>query len=315
MVCPRPSIPISAFTLLALFALILCPPTLAQSAVGVAPAAKLYTASPGETINATLTIDNPSPNPLLQTTVRAYLGDWDQDASGQPKYYPAGTLERSASSWVTLSSSELRVQGGTSSQLRYSLNVPTSAAPGTHWTMLFLESVSPDAKPGQIAAFRVRVAHVIYVNVPPTQSGGKIVGMFANLPKIPSNPVELGVQYANVGNTAVAVEGRVEIRGERGDLALTVPIPVTVVLPGAVQLLPAGFFGPLEPGQYTALAVLNSGNRTQDIAGETVFELKWALTAPGSASPPSLVGPVPDDTTPTSPAPSPTPSPTPGGAP
>ncbi len=308
MVCPRPSIPSSILVFLALFTLILPARALAQSAVGVAPAAKLYTALPGETINATLTIDNPSPNEASQTTVRAYLGDWDQDASGQPKYYPAGTLERSASSWVTLSSSELKVQGGTSSQLRYSLNVPMNATPGTHWTMLFLESVAPDAKPGQIAAFRVRVAHVIYVNVPPVKEGGKIVGMFATLPEVPSNPVELGVQYANIGNTAVAVEGRVEIRGERGDLALTVPIPVTVVLPGAVQLLPAGFFGPLEPGQYTALAVLSGGNHTQDIAGETVFELKWALEAPGSASSPTVVGPVADD----KPAPA---SPTPGGAP
>jgi hypothetical protein len=124
------------------------------------------------------------------------------------------------------------------------------------------------------------------VNVQPGTQSGKITGVFSIPPKDPSGPQEFRVRYVNNGNVAQKVLGRVEVRGRDGNVIAPLLIPVQVVLPGATRDFVVKMTGPFSAGNYVALAVLNYGDKDQDVAGEVSFSLKQPLAAPPTASAP-----------------------------
>jgi len=160
---------------------------LAQSTLGVEPPVLLKEAKPGETLTQTLRIHNVGTRPVR---VRASLGDWTYDPMGKIQFLPVGTLKESASPWATFAPAEFLLEAKASRPLTYTLTVPKNAAPGTHWGVLFLESEDPNPPPGvPLATFRVRMAHVFYVNIPPSPlRGGSPASSPAPLrnPKTPS---------------------------------------------------------------------------------------------------------------------------------
>ncbi len=254
----------------------------AQSAVAIDTPTKLYRAKPGAVLNYTLQVYNPSPDPVR---VRVSVGDWTLKPDGQPVFLEPGSLPQSAAGWVTFTPSTFELKGKERREVRYTLRVPEDAEPGSHWTALFLLAENPAPAPGKkLAAFRIRVAHTIYVNVPPLAHGGAILGLSATPPEDPAKPVVVAVQYANTGNAAHAVTGRIEVRNARGETVGRLEVDRTVVLPGSTRVLLARFFGPVPPGDYAVLAVLNYGDPATDVAGQTVFRLEKGLVASDSGS-------------------------------
>ncbi len=267
--------------------LALTPPARAQGTVGVDPVARLFDAVPGQTITQVLNIYNPNPDPQ-PLRVSAYLSDMDISEVGETSYLPPGSLPESLKNWITFSPTALELGGQQTQEVRYTVQVPANAAPGTHWIMLMLEGQDPAPKPGQtLAAFRLRVAHTIYVNVAPVKRVGAIVGIFDQLPKTAEGAYTIGVQYSNSGNVVSGVQGRVELRGADGEIAATLPLNLDVALPGHTLLLQASLSGPLPKGQYSALVVLNDGDQSRELLGEHVLSLPFDLAAPPPLPAPS----------------------------
>ena len=255
-----------------------------QTAVAIDPPAVVLGVEPGAERTVALVVANPGAEPAR---VRVSLGDWSYRPDGQPTYLDPGSLPGSASPWITFAPSTFLLPGHGKQRVRYTVRVPPDAAPGTHWSVLFLQGEDPNAKPGaNIATFRLRVAHTIYVNVPPIRWDGAILGVAAVPPKKADDPVAIGIQYANTGNGAYAVKGRLEVRDAAGKVVGQTEVPRTVVLPGATRVLVANFYGPLPKGDYVVLAVLNYGSRSVDVAGQTVVSLPFDLTAPKAQSGP-----------------------------
>ena len=280
---PHPSLP----RLLLLGALMLAPPlAAAQGTVGVDPVARLFEAVPGQTITQVLNIYNPNPA-TVPLNISAYLSDMDISETGETKYLPAGSLKESLKTWMTFSPASLVLGGQQTQQVRYTVQVPEGAAPGTHWIMLMFEGQDPSPKPGKtLATFRLRVAHTIYVNVGPIKRSGAISGIFDQVPKSGDEPYNIGVQYTNSGNAVVGVRGRIELRGSNGELATTLPLELDVALPGRSLLLRASLGGPVPKGQYSALVVLTDGDAGRELLGEHTLDLPFDLTAaPAAAAP------------------------------
>ncbi len=256
-------------------------PTLAQTAVAIDPPAVIFTAKPGEEKTASILVANPGNE---AARVRVSLGDWMYQPDGQPVYLDPGALPESASPWITFSPSEFVLAGHEKKIVRYTIKVPDDAESGTHWSVLFLQGEDPNALPGaNIATFKLRVAHTVYVNVPPVAWDGRILGIAAVPPEEPDQPIAIGIQYANTGNGAYAVTGRLEVRDAQGNVVGKTEIDRTVVLPGATRVLLANFYGPVQKGDYVILAVLNYGSEDVDIAGQTVVSLPFDLEAPKPA--------------------------------
>jgi hypothetical protein len=244
----------------------------------VDPASRLYQAAVGETITGSVRISNPAPVTL---NLSLYLSDWSFDPIGQFTFSEPGTLERSASDWVSFSTPSLELGPNESAIVDYTVSVPADAASGTHWSVLFVESAPTDPQPGQAAAtFSVRVGHIVYVNVPQLNSDGAIIGMFGTPPSAADGAYSIIAQYANTGNAAQGVDGTFTVRNELGQTVIEAAIERSIVLPGIDRAYQINVIGPLPAGNYTALVVLNYGNEEQDVAGAIDFTLTEPLLEP-----------------------------------
>ncbi|WP_022797467.1 hypothetical protein [Thermus islandicus] len=253
---------------------------LAQSTLGVEPPVLLEEAKPGESLTQTLLVHNVGTRPVR---VRVSLGDWTYDPMGKIQFLPPGTLKESASPWTAFSPAEFLLGAKESRPLTYTLTLPKDAAPGTHWGVLFLESEDPNPPPGvPLAIFRVRMAHIFYVNVPPLKTSGRITGIVPSPPQRPQDPFRFALQYQNTGNTAQKLSGRFEVRDATGKKVAEAEVEEVVVLPGQVRVLPVALVGPLPVGNYTALAILNYGDPAKDVAADLPFVLRAPLAPPPS---------------------------------
>ncbi|WP_104992339.1 hypothetical protein [Deinococcus sp. NW-56] len=261
----------------------------AQGTIGVDPITRHYTVTPGQTVTQVLNIYNPNKT-ALRLKVAVYLMDMNISEVGESEFVPVGSVKESSGPWTTVSPSELDLGGQETKQVRYTIQVPANAAPGTHWAVLMFEGQEPAAVPGKtLASFRLRVGHTMYVHVQPMTTAGSVTGIFENVPKTDTGAYELAVQYTNSGNSAVAVQGRVELRDAAGTLVATLPLDIAVALPGRSLLLRSAWAGPVPKGQYTALVILNNGQKNKDILAEHVVTLPFDLkaAAPASATPTS----------------------------
>jgi hypothetical protein len=272
-----PSIAIASLLALALTSV-----ALAQNAVEVAPPVELHEARAGEAVDAVFTVKNPSSVPLL---IRVSLADWHYLPDGTPNYLAAGSLPRSLRRFVTFNPAELLLEPGQSSAVRYTVDVPSDAEPGSYWGVLFMEADDPDPEPGFVLArFSVRVGHVVYVNVAPLRADGVIEGIFGEPPQGPEDSYRLHIQYANTGNAVQRLDGYVELRDASGTVLFTEHLPPLVSLPGDVVGRTFHVYGPLEPGYYTALVVYNYGDTTIDVAADHPFRLEQPLFEPAAAT-------------------------------
>lgn len=248
---------------------------LAQSTLGVEPPVSLHDAVPGQTVTTSVRIGNPSPKPLR---VRVNLGDWSYNQFGELLYFSSGKGPNSASAWTKVSDSIVEVPGKDVATVRYTFTVPKDAKPGSHWGMVFFTAEAENPPPGMVnAAMSVRVTHTFYVNLPPTKASGKITGIFGKPSTPEGNSFQFAVQYVNTGNIAQILEGRIEVRNSSGTMVAAAPFKRQVVLPGATRILQSALNGPLGVGDYTALVILNYGDKNRDIAGEYAFRLRTAL--------------------------------------
>jgi hypothetical protein len=248
---------------------------LAQATLGIEPPVTLHEAVPGQTVTTNLKIGNPSPKPVR---VRVSLGDWNYSQMGELQYFTTGKLSTSASAWTKVSDNIVEVPGKDVAIVRYTFTVPRDATPGSHWGMVFLTAESENPQPGVVnASMSVRVAHTFYVNVQPTKSSGKITGIFGKPSTPEGKSFQFAVQYVNTGNIAQILEGRIEVRDTKGEIVAAAPFKKQVVLPGATRILQSALNGPLPVGEYTALVILNYGDKNRDVAGEYTFRLKTAL--------------------------------------
>ncbi len=248
---------------------------LGQSIVGLDPSNKVFHVTPGQTITQSVAVYNPNEG-AESFKINAYLADFTYNPFGEIQYANSGTYPESASKWLTVSPSTVELKGQDRQQVQYTMTVPANAKPGTYWVMLMFEAQAPNAQPGQLAAFRTRVAHTVWVFVDPTVNKGEISGIFDQQPKNENQPVYLGVQYNNTGSAATGVQGRIELRNEQGDLVQTVPLKLEVSLPGRSVLLQTPVSG-LKKGKYFALAVLSNGSKDQDVVGEYNFDVPFDL--------------------------------------
>lgn len=246
------------------------------------PASALYRGTAGESIAGTVRITNPTAAPL---SLRLYLSDWSFDTAGQFTFTDPGTLERSASDWLTVTATTLDLAPNETVNLPYTIAVPAGVAGGTYWSVIFAESEPSDPEPGQATAtFSVRVGHIVYVNVPVLESTGAIVGMFGTPPATPDGAYTIIAQYANTGNAAQGVEGTFSVRNEQGETVIEAAIERTVVLPGVDRAFQINVVGPLPAGNYTALVVLDYGDEEQEVAGAIDFALDEPLLERGAGT-------------------------------
>lgn len=246
----------------------------AQSAVGITPSNATVAAEPGDALNGTVRLANPAGTALH---VRASLADWDYDSSGKPEFLDPATLPESASGWIVLGDPDFTMAAGKTADVSYEVRVPANTRPGTYWAAVLFEAEDPNPVPGDtLASFRIRVAFGLYVNVGNSSSDPVIAGMIGH--RTSDASYQMQVRLKNRGDGMAALTGNLQVLDATGAAPITVPIERVVALPHGERLLTITLWGPLPAGAYSALAILNTGDASTDIAGQYDFHLDRPLS-------------------------------------
>lgn len=100
-----------------------------QVSIGVAPSKLQANLVPGQTYTTDLDLYNKGPAPVA---VDVYLQDYTISSASAVEFKPPATLPQSAAGWSSLSTNLLHVPAHTRREVRLQVDVPSTAAIGTH---------------------------------------------------------------------------------------------------------------------------------------------------------------------------------------
>lgn len=247
-----------------------------QLAVEISPPNNRLSANPGDQLQASFNVVNSGNQPVSLSIVRS---DFVLSPLGNITPVAAGSLPQSLTSWLTISSSQLDMAPKQTTELRYSIDVPKDAKPGTHWGLILIRNGGPAASTGTGHTVGVdyvtQLAYVVYVDVGQGQPSGKVTDIkVVNAPANSKQPGEIAeVGFQNTGDSLMVMRGRLELRTVDGTLVKTYTIGSMPVLPGGFSALEVSLDPSLKPGTYLATAVLNDGS-PRLIAGQAQIEVK-----------------------------------------
>jgi len=230
----------------------------AQTGVGVSPPRAVYTAQAGGTVQGVVVVDHPGSSGPMRVT--ASLSDVLVQPDGEPVYLDPGSQPRSAATWLSYTPVEFVLEPKATRAVSYTLHVPEDAADGTYWAVLFFDSGPvQEPKGGGIGVrMRVRVGHVVYVNVGRITRQGRIEGVRYRPPG-GRNPPQLRIKFHNTGNGLMRLNGRVELRDAEGRVVATGTVQNAAALPGPPYEIAAPLEKAPPPGRYVALVRLDYG--------------------------------------------------------
>jgi hypothetical protein len=208
--------------------------------------------------------------------IQISLADWDRDINGENRFYPPGTLPRSATSWLTASPLRFDLAPNEQKEIRFSIKIPQEVI-GTHWAALMVEAAPKQVQPHQGTTVIVRRRFGVKILETPPGTGTKD-GRITLLDVRGLNPPNIFVGFENRGTVHTPeVKGRIEIRDERGAVIEKLDVESFPTLPGAkrqLKVTSARKKGDLFlPGRYLMLAILDYGGESL-AGGQFVLRIK-----------------------------------------
>lgn len=246
---------------------------LAQSGVGVSPPRVELSAVAGSQVTQVVNVDNPSTSSPLDVTVA--ISDALMGPEGNIIWVPAGSHQWSLAPWLSVNALEFTLEAAQSRSVTYSVNVPTGVPDGTYWTVMFFDSTaaSPEDDVGEAIGIssRVRVGHIIYVDVGQPTKQGTIVGIRYDMGEDAAASVR--VLFSNTGTGLLRLSGTVEVRDKSGSLVHSLRVEDEASFPGATHEVAFRLPSRLPPGSYTVLAALDYGS-TEVLLGDAQLEIQ-----------------------------------------
>lgn len=250
-----------------------------------APMELHLTTGAGDRVQALVEVTNTSAQPLA---LKLYLGDSRLEPDGRETELAPGANPRSCAAWTMLRDQFLELAPGESKPARLELEVP-AGSDGSYWTKLFIEEVStPERSVREMGGRRYtvfmkqRLGIRIFEDVAGTGRLDATVSEVAVHEAAPGVPAVV-VGVTNPGTLIARCTGKLELRDTSGAAVATLPLGSRGefwVYPGSRRDLSAIAAGPLAPGTYTALAIVDFGG-DHLVAGDAVYRT-------GAAEPPKV---------------------------
>lgn len=205
------------------------------------------------------------------------MEDWTITPDGDVKFAPVNTLERSAASWVTASTSELTLAPETQKVIRFTVSVPKNTAPGDYYFAAYVESrdAPPPPKEGEkriTISFRNYL--MVYVLVPGLTFEGELRGLATKV--INGIPV-VSPTLGNKGNSRLRPKHSFEIRDSADRVVFdSQPSEARVLLGGHSWQMPYIVDAKLPIGLYKVAYKVDFGDKKAVQIGRTTFEITEA---------------------------------------
>ncbi len=233
------------------------------------------TANPGSTISNVIKVYNTSPYPLnTAILVDNYTPVGDR---GQVQLQsPALSNQYSLASWITVSPSNLSIAPDSYQYVRFTINVPLDAQPGSRFASV-VASVSASQNSRSGSGVGTEIGSLILLTI----SGNVTVD--ATLTNFYTNPVftQGGIvnfiqKIQNTGNVTLRPTGKIVISNMFGNTVKTISIQSLDVIPSAVRLSQEQINTKGYIGLYTASLFVNynSEGKSGTLVGKTSF---WVI--------------------------------------
>ena len=216
--------------------------------------------------------------PLARLVAR--MEDWTIATDGDVKFAPVGTLERSASSWVTMSSSEFTLTAQTQKTLRFTISVPKGTPPGDYLFAAYVESRDAPPPPKEnekriVISFRHYL--LVYVLVPNLTAEGELQGLEA---KIENGRPTAFPKLANSGNSRLRPKHKFEITDASNKTVFASDMSeARVLLGGHSWRMAYPITANLPAGKYTLKYTVDFVDKKAIQVGKTNFEITGADVA------------------------------------
>ena len=263
-------------------------------AVTVSPAKAELTADPGETIsNSFIIINEQNTDKTFYTSVENFESSGE---TGTPNFTNS---KEGLPSWIQVQEKVILKKGERIS-IPYTVVVPQNADAGGHFAAIFLSTVPPSAKEGEVSV-GAKVGMLVFLKVTGNvkEQGGLIEFSIKEGKKVlTSLPVDFVYRFRNDGNDRVKPQGDIVVKNMfGGEVAhLNANESEGNILPGSVRRFES-HFGPKEApaisapffdqvsyqmnnfalGMYTATINLSFGNTGKATMALTYVMLPWQL--------------------------------------
>lgn len=254
-----------------------------NAAIGIDPTRiqVIIPAGSEKTVGTTVSYSREAPDveiPLARLVTR--LEDWTISETGNVKFAPASSLERSAASWVTASSSEFTLSPDTQRTIRFTISVPKGTPPGDYYFAAYVESrdAPPPPKEGEkriVISFRHYL--MVYVMVPGLTQEGELQSLETKVEN--GRPVVIP-KLANKGNSHIRPIQTIEILNADDKVVFASdPSEARVLLGGHFWQIPYTLTTDLPPGKYSLKYQVDFLDKKTLQVGKTTFEITDADVA------------------------------------
>lgn len=226
--------------------------------------------NPGQSEMMTFVVEN---NEAMSRDISLSISDFREDVNGQMTFSDTGALESSNADWITFSPKQFTLDPRGRQEIQVTVNVPATAASGTTWSALMVNSAPTDT------SIRETESDPMVVKVLQTVTSGASRNMrLENIELLNNDPLRLSVKMANTGDEVLRnILCQIEIRNTQGDTVRNWIMPPITILPGDARISEVadvdGSMEALDPGTYIALVIVDFGG-DHLLASQHLFEVK-----------------------------------------
>jgi hypothetical protein len=211
--------------------------------------------------------------------VHCSLYDYWYNEKNQRVTGRAGTLPRSASSWIQFSSSDFLIEPNASVNVKFVVSVPQAAAGGYYSSPTFEAEPAdePKAPPGD-TALRAKIkirfhGLLLLTTTEATEYNVEIMGVQIS-PPTTSRALELNIDVRNGSTAHTHLRGVFALLDASGKLAGRGRIEDKRLMPGERNAFKTSWVGELAPGRYVAMVTLTY-ERSGDGLATVLYELPF----------------------------------------
>jgi hypothetical protein len=176
--------------------------------------------------------------------------------------------------WIHPELNDFAVAPKTEFAMRFTVDVPTTADPGTHYGALLVTTAA--VPQGGSAAVQVKIGPIILVKVMGDVTDKLTLDSFTAPRFSEAPPISLDARFKNEGTVHEAPVGNIEVLNMFGGLVATATLPVLNVLPGAIRKFEASVGDGLWLGRYSVLLHATYGDNGQELVSKQyVWVVPW----------------------------------------
>lgn len=250
---------------------------LSQVSWSVIPMSFSLTILPGDTMSYTFKIRNSGADTIA---LNIYIKDIHHTEDGSRKEMESGILSRGMAAWVDITPKKARVSANKDKIVRFTVTVPENIKPGDYWSNIYVESAE---NPKLLSRTETGASSFsVYTNIRyaiklKARLGGEAIkeGEITNVEIVKGadeSAVTIKSTFKNSGDLILNCKGYVDIRDNMGETVEKINIGRYKVFPDGIRIVNTKVTEDLEPGEYSALAVIDYGGDYL-IAGEAFFKI------------------------------------------